>query len=70
VTGAPTCAAGTAPAPTAADSALASWRAARPGVVLSWQTLPDGRGYWRAAAVADDLLTAARDLALLAPVPE
>ena len=53
----------------ARPDAVAGWLAARPGLAASWQVLADGRAYLAVAPSDAELLAAARDMALLAPVP-
>ena len=65
---APTCAKHSATRTAAAESAVARWLAAHPDARAESATLPDGRVYMAVRRVDDDLLSAARDLALLAPV--
>ena len=53
-----------APKPAAAESAVAGWLAARPGVCAEWAML-DGRRYLVVRRADDGLVDAARGLALL-----
>jgi len=52
----------------AVESAIAAWLQARPGVSANRVTMPGGGSYLSVVRCDDDLVVAARDLTLLAPV--